>query len=76
MQLHITIAVCIVEIRNRKSLQSKVNICKSDVKIGDYADSLMCNNKIVINIVLCLLYSTGHIYKSRSIVDLPTYDDT
>ena len=41
MQLHITIAVCIVEIRNRKSLQSKVNICKSDVKIGDYADSLL-----------------------------------
>ena len=30
---------------------------------------LMCNHKIVINIMLC----TG---KSRSIVDLPTYDDT
>ena len=29
-----------VEIRNRKTLKSKVNICKSDVKIGDYADSL------------------------------------
>ena len=40
MQLRITIAMCMVEIRNRKSLQSKVNICKSDVKIGDYADSL------------------------------------
>ena len=32
--------MCMVEIRNRKTLQSKVNICKSDVKIGDYADSL------------------------------------
>ena len=29
-----------LEIRNRETLQSKVNICKSDVKIGDYADSL------------------------------------
>ena len=38
MQLRITIAM--LEIRNRKTLQSKVNICKSDVKIGDYADSL------------------------------------
>ena len=33
--------MCMVEIRNWKSLQSKVNICKSDVKIGDYADSLI-----------------------------------
>ena len=41
MQLRITIPICMVEIRNRKTLQSKVNICKSDVKIGDYADSLM-----------------------------------
>ena len=32
--------MCMVEIHNRKTLQSKVNICKSDVKIGDYADSL------------------------------------
>ena len=38
MRLGITIAM--LEIRNRKTLQSKVNICKSDVKIGDYADSL------------------------------------
>ena len=44
MQLRITIAMCMVEIRNRKSLQSKVNICKSDVKIGDYADSLSFAN--------------------------------
>ena len=29
-----------LEIRSRKTLQSKVNICKSEVKIGDYADSL------------------------------------
>ena len=40
MQLRITIAMCMVEIRNRKTLHAKVNICKSDVKIGDYADSL------------------------------------
>ena len=39
MRLRITIAM--FEIRNRKTPQSKVNIlCKSDVKIGDYADSL------------------------------------
>ena len=38
MRLRITIAM--LEIRNRKTPQSKVNICKSDVKIGDYADSL------------------------------------
>ena len=39
MRLRITIAM--LEIRNRKTLQSKVNICKSNVKIGDYADSLL-----------------------------------
>ena len=39
MRLRITIAM--LEIRNRKILQSKVNICKSDVKIGDYANSLL-----------------------------------
>ena len=39
MRLRITIAM--LEIRNRETLQSKVNICKSDVKIGDYADSLV-----------------------------------
>ena len=38
MRLRITIAM--LEIRHRETLQSKVNICKSDVKIGDYADSL------------------------------------
>ena len=41
MRLRITIAM--LEIRNRKTLQSKVNICKSDVKISDYADSLQLN---------------------------------
>ena len=39
MRLRITNPM--LEIRNRKTLQSKVNICKSDVKIGDYADSLL-----------------------------------
>ena len=38
MRLRITIAM--LEIRTRETLQSKVNICKSDVKIGDDADSL------------------------------------
>ena len=38
MRLRITIAM--LEIRNRETLQSKVNICKSDVKVGDCADSL------------------------------------
>ena len=42
MRLRITIAM--LGIRNRETLQSKVNICKSDVKIGDYADSLLHNN--------------------------------
>ena len=37
---------------------------------------LMCSHKIVINIMLYLLNSIPDIYKSRSIVDLPTYDDT
>ena len=37
----------------------------------------MCNHKIIINIMLCLLNSRlQDIYKSRSIVDPPTYDDT
>ena len=39
MRLRITIAM--LEIRHRETLQSKVNICKSDVKIGDYAESLI-----------------------------------
>ena len=47
MRLCITIAM--LEIRNRETLQSKVNICKSDVKIGDYADSLdtTCNTEVI-----------------------------
>ena len=46
MRLRITIAM--LEIRNRETLQSKVNICKSDVKIGDYADSLVTDWSIII----------------------------
>ena len=55
MRLRITIAM--LEIRNRKTLQSKVNICKSDVKIGDYADSLLEKSQWV-NAwnILCELY--------------------
>ena len=64
MRLRITIAM--LEIRNRETLQSKVNICKSDVKIGDYADSL--NGILLIHCVLlsmdqqtltCLRHLTG-----------------
>ena len=57
MQLRITIAM--LEIRNRKTLQSKVNICKSDVKIGDYADSLnkLLNRKVWPRSVLVKRYS-------------------
>ena len=29
-----------LEIQNRKTLQSKIKVCKSDVKIGDCAHSL------------------------------------
>ena len=39
--MRLRIAIAMLEICNRKTLRSKVNICKSDVKIGDYADSLM-----------------------------------
>ena len=47
MRLRITIAM--LGIRNRETLQSKVNICKSDVKIGDYADSLRRMKSILIS---------------------------
>ena len=30
-----------LEIRNRKTLQSKIKVCKSDIKIGDCAHSLI-----------------------------------
>ena len=40
MLMRLRITIVMLEIRNRETLQSKVNICKSDVKIGDYADSL------------------------------------
>ena len=46
MRLRITIAM--LEIRNRETLQSKVNICKSDVKIGDHADSLRTHDKFFV----------------------------
>ena len=41
-----------LEIRNRKTLQSKVNICKSDVKIGDYADSLVSMSHLYVSVVI------------------------
>ena len=45
-----------LEIRNRKTLQSKVNICKSDVKIGDYADSLAAT----MNLTMCIYTVTKY----------------
>ena len=61
MRLRITIAM--LEIRNRETLQSKVNICKSDVKIGDYADSLYLN----VNICMIKLGLIVRRFKSRQI---------
>ena len=59
MRLRITIAM--LEIRNWETLQSKVNICKSDVKIGDYADSLIAPPLSAIKIVkYCGLVGGGH----------------
>ena len=53
MRLRITIAM--LEIRNRETLQSKVNICKSDVKIGDCADSLLvCKDDQSEPLCICL----------------------
>ena len=55
MLLRITIAM--LEIRNRITLQSKVNICKSDVKIGDYADSLVHIKQIYYEMI-CINYGS------------------
>ena len=55
MRLRITIAM--LEIRNRETLQSKVNICKSDVKIGDYADSLYRHIHVLLFVLLTRLPS-------------------
>ena len=55
--------MCMVEICNRETLQSKVNICKSDVKIGDYADSLNNYSKFIINMILnCTCVKSKHNY--------------
>ena len=77
MQLRITIAM--LEIRNRKTLQSKVNICKSDVKIGDYADSLkglLFNWLTDVNYTWyrCSMYYKLYLYRliMRGIVSLRT----
>ena len=50
MRLRITIAM--LEIRNRETLQSKVNICKSDVKIGDCADSLISSTEFYVQLTV------------------------
>ena len=50
MRLRITIAM--LEIRNRETLQSKVNICKSDVKIGDCADSLISSTELFVQLTV------------------------
>ena len=38
-----------LEIRNRKTLQSKIKVCKSDVKIGDctYTIDLPCSSNVM-----------------------------
>ena len=59
--------MCMVEIRNRKTLQSKVNICKSDVKIGDYADSL-CQLLAYVKQDSTLLTSLQNILTSIAVV--------
>ena len=64
MRLRITIAM--LEIRNRETLQSKVNICKSDVKIGDYADSLSVGK--VWSTILRKNDAIGQIAKDQSVV--------
>ena len=51
--------MAMLESRPRETLQSKVNICKSDVKIGDYADSLNTN----MNQPHC--YTTEHILQKQ-----------
>ena len=50
------------------------DVCATVIIIHNYM--LKCNHKIVINIMLCLLNTVPDLYESRSIVDLPTYDDT
>ena len=67
MRLRITIAM--LEIRNRETLQSKVNICKSDVKIGDYADSLLAGEALKRYSVTCTLLSLPW----YEIKDVPIY---
>ena len=54
--------MCMMEIRNRETLQSKVNICKSDVKIGDYADSLHIRQLIIIIIIIIIIFWLKHQY--------------
>ena len=76
MRLRITIDM--LEIRNRKILQSKVNICKSDVKIGDYADSLVNSKHVIQSKWTCcnrcgslLLRTVVHILFIISVLILP-----
>ena len=50
-----------LEIRNRKTLRSRINICKNDVKIGDRADSLSagkCCFKFILRNNLSLYFNT------------------
>ena len=75
MRLGITIAM--LEIRNRQTLQSKVNICKSDVKIGDYADSLFLISHLCLNNQsnVIIVYHVNHInmtsFPIREAINIP-----
>ena len=64
--------MCMEEIRNRKSLQSKVNICKSDVKIGDYADSLSHPHHVfwlyLLSTCTCMLLCIGYSGEGHTLV--------
>ena len=44
--------------------------------ITKHDEMLLCNHNIVINVMLCLLINSTEHYKSRTIVELPTCDDT
>ena len=72
MRLRISIAM--LEIRNRKTPQSKVNICKSDVKIGDYVDSLCVCGLTTENTAHLLQCSL--LIRSCTLDDLLEFNDT
>ena len=49
-----------MEIPNKKTLQSKIKVCKSDVNFGDCAHSLQLGNILLVN---DLLVNEQHVFK-------------